>query len=268
MPSVSKQILVDLQKKPAYYLSLKTLVIEVITSKPFLVVDLFKSAGKDPMDYLVRFAAFSGVFIGALLAASELIGLSWLWLVFIGVVFGGVMSKLAVESLFFHPEHGAIRIGGFTGFFFRDQKRIAELFAHTAAREVLTTENIVLALCRGPNSRNLENLIEHHVHRAMDLQYGNIKPLLVSFLGAEEWRAIKQDAAHIFSNKLESHLMAARIYLGDALRIEDTITERLSTLPPMEFEKALRPVFSRYEWMMPLLGGFWGGLLAAIAIIL
>lgn len=81
VPSVSKQILVDLQKKPAYYLSLKTLVIEVITSKPFLVVDLFQSAGKDPMRYVVRFVVWSGLALGAGLGLAEWLGLSSVWLI-------------------------------------------------------------------------------------------------------------------------------------------------------------------------------------------
>lgn len=268
VPSVCRQILEDLQKKPAYYLSVKTLVVEVVTARPYVVVDLFKNAGKDPMKYLVRFATVSGLLVGFLLACIEYYGLSYLWVVAVSVLTAGVLQKLAIESLFFHPEHGAIRIGGFTGFFFRDQNHIAELFSHTAAREVLTTENIVLALCRGPNSKNLENLIEHHVHRAMDQQSGNIKPLLVSMIGAEEWRSIKEDAARIFSKKLEQHLLAAKVYLGDALRIEEVVKQRLSELPPLEFEKALRPVFSRFEWMMPFLGGIWGAALAALFYVL
>lgn len=268
VPDVCKKILLDLQKKPAYYLSLKTLVVDVVTSKPFLVVDLFKNAGKDPMAYLIRFSLGSGLFVGLLIGLSHYYNLSLILVLTIGALGGALMNKLAIESLFFHPDHGAIRLGKFTGFFFRDQKHIAKLFAETASREVLTTENIVLALCRGPNSKNLANLIEIHVQRAIDSEYGGLKPLLVAFLGAEEWLAIKRDAAGIFATKLEAHLMAARVYLGDALRIEDTIEERLNSLPPLEFESALRPVFSRYEWMMPLIGLVWGIVLSLLTYIL
>lgn len=268
VPEVSRQIILDLQKKPAYYLSLKTLVLEVITSKPFLVVDLFKSAGKDPMAYLIRFSLFAGLVVGLLLVVASLFGLQWYWLLVIGAIAGGLANELALESLFFHPEHGTVRLGKFTGFFFRDQRHISELFAQTAARDVLTTENIVLALCRGPNSKNLSSLIDYHVQRVMDMESSGIKPLLVAILGAEQWVAIKRDAASIFATKLEAHLMAARVYLNDALRIEEVIVERLSALPALEFEKALRPVFSRYEWMMPLIGGVWGTILGAVLLVL
>lgn len=268
VPDVAKQIILDLQKKPAYYLSLKTLVLDVVTSKPFLVVDLFKSAGKDPMIYLIRFSLVAGLVVGLLLAGSSLFGLQWYWLVLLGMVAGAIANELALESLFFHPDHGTVRLGKFTGFFFRDQKHIAELFAQTAAHEVITTENIVLALCRGPNAKNLSALIDYHVQRVMDLESSGVKPLLIAVLGAEQWVAIKRDAAKIFASKLETHLMAARVYLHDALRIEEVIVERLSTLPAMEFEKALRPVFSRYEWMMPLIGAVWGAILAGLMLIL
>lgn len=268
VPEVSRQIILDLQKKPAYYLSLKTLVLEVITSKPFLVVDLFKSAGKDPMAYLVRFSLFAGLVVGLLLVVASLFGLQWYWLLVLGAIAGGLANELALESLFFHPEHGTVRLGKFTGFFFRDQRHISELFAQTAARDVLTTENIVLALCRGPNSKNLSSLIDYHVQRVMDMESSGIKPLLVAILGAEQWVAIKRDAASIFAMKLEAHLMAARVYLNDALRIEEVIVERLSALPALEFEKALRPVFSRYEWMMPLIGGIWGVILGGVLLVL
>lgn len=268
VPEVSRQIILDLQKKPAYYLSLKTLVLEVITSKPFLVVDLFKSAGKDPMAYLIRFSLFAGLVVGLLLVVASLFGLQWYWLLILGAIAGGLANELALESLFFHPDHGTVRLGKFTGFFFRDQRHISELFAQTAARDVLTTENIVLALCRGPNSKNLSSLIDYHVQRVMDMESSGIKPLLVAILGAEQWVAIKRDAASIFAMKLESHLMAARVYLNDALRIEEVIVERLSALPALEFEKALRPVFSRYEWMMPLIGGVWGTFLGAVLLVL
>ncbi|WP_370260821.1 DUF445 domain-containing protein [Limnobacter sp.] len=268
VPEVSKQIILDLQKKPAYYLSLKTLVLDVITSKPFLVVDLIKSAGKDPMAYLVRFAMVAGLLVGVLLGAISLFNLPWYWVLTLGLLLGGLANKLALESLFFHPDHGTIRLGKFTGFFFRDQQHISELFAQTAAREILTTENIVLALCRGPNAKNLHALIDYHVQKVMDLESSGIKPLLVAVLGAEQWVAIKRDAAQIFAGKLEQHLMAARVYLNDALRIEEVILERLSHLPALEFEKSLRPVFSRYEWMMPLIGGVWGALLAVVALVL
>ncbi|BET26191.1 hypothetical protein EV673_0710 [Limnobacter thiooxidans] len=268
VPEVSRQIILDLQKKPAYYLSLKTLVLEVITSKPFLVVDLFKSAGKDPMAYLIRFSLLAGLVVGLLLVVASLFGLQWYWLLVLGAIAGGLANELALESLFFHPDHGTVRLGKFTGFFFRDQRHISKLFAQTAARDVLTTENIVLALCRGPNSKNLSSLIDYHVQRVMDMESSGIKPLLVAILGAEQWVAIKRDAASIFAMKLESHLMAARVYLNDALRIEEVIVERLSALPALEFEKALRPVFSRYEWMMPLIGGVWGTFLGAVLLVL
>lgn len=268
VPDVAKQIILDLQKKPAYYLSLKTLVIDVITSRPYLVVDLFKAAGKDPMMYLRRFALAAGVVSGLVLATASLFGLAWYWLLIIGLSCGALANQLALASLFFHPEHGSIRLGKFTGFFFRDQKHISELFAQTAAREVLTTENIVLALCRGPNAENLANLIDYHVQRVMDLESSGVKPLLVAVLGAEQWVAIKRDASKIFADKLESHLMAAKVYLNDSLRIEEVIVERLSNLPAMEFEKALRPVFSRYEWMMPLIGLVWGAILSGIMLVL
>lgn len=268
VPDVAQQIILDLQKKPAYYLSLKTLVLDVVTSKPFLVVDLFKSAGKDPMAYLIRFSLVAGVVVGLLLVGSSLFGLQWYWLVLLGMAGGAIANELALESLFFHPDHGTIRLGKFTGFFFRDQKHISELFAQTAANEVITTENIVLALCRGPNAKNLSALIDYHVQRVMDQESSGVKPLLVAVLGAEQWVAIKRDAAKMFASKLEAHLMAARVYLHDALRIEEVIVERLSTLPAMEFEKALRPVFSRYEWMMPLIGAMWGALLAGLMLVL
>lgn len=268
VPTAAKQIIVDLQKKPAYYLSLKTLVLDVVTSKPFLVVDLFKSAGKDPMAYLKRYALFAGLVVGFLLVAIAMVGVKWYWLIVCGALMGGLANWLAIESLFFHPEHGRMRFGKFTGFFFRDQQHIAEMFAQTAAREVLTTENIVLALCRGPNSVNLSTLIEHHVQKAMDLESAGIKPLLVTFLGAEQWLAIKRDAAQVFASKLESHLLAARVYLNDALRIEEVIVERLVGLPALEFERALRPVFSRYEWMMPFLGATWGAAMASLVMVL
>lgn len=268
VPEACKKILLDLQKKPAYYLSLKTLVIEVVTSKPFLVVDLFKTAGKDPMAYIVRFVFFSGAIAGLVAATIDVLGLAWYLVLTAAVFSGALINKLAVESLFFHPEHGSIRLGGFTGFYFRNQAHIAKLFAHTAANEVMTTDNIVQALCRGPNSKNLANLIDIHVQKAIDSEYGSLKPLLVAFLGAEEWVAIKKDAASIFATKLESHLMSAKVYLGDALRIEETIAERLMSLPPMEFEKALRPVFARYEWLMPVVGAFWGLVLGILVVIL
>lgn len=268
VPDVSRQIILDLQKKPAYYLSLKTLVLDVVTSKPFLVVDLFKSAGKDPMAYLIRFALIAGLLVGLALGILSLFSLQWYWLIVVGAALGALANELALESLFFHPDHGTVRLGKFTGFFFRDQRHISELFAQTAAREVLTTENIVLALCRGPNSKNLSSLIEYHVQRVMDTESSGIKPLLVAIVGAEQWVGIKRDAAKIFASKLEAHLMAARVYLNDTLRIEEVIVERLSALPPLEFEKALRPVFARYEWMMPLIGAVWGGLLAIFLLVL
>ncbi|HEY1058596.1 MAG TPA: hypothetical protein VGE55_07690 [Limnobacter sp.] len=268
VPSSAKQIILDLQKKPAYYLSLKTLVLDVINTKPFLVVDLFKSAGRDPMAYILRFALFAGLVVGLGLVALNHFNIQWYVSAMAGLILGAVANSLALQSLFFHPDHGRVRLGRFTGFFFRDQRHIAEMFAQTAAREVLTTENIVLALCRGPNSVNLSTLIEHHVQKAMDLESAGIKPLLVTLLGAEQWVAIKRDASQVFASKLESHLMAARVYLNDALRIEEVIVERLAALPPLEFERALRPVFSRYEWMMPLIGAVWGSVLGILIFVL
>lgn len=264
VPSVSKQIILDLQKKPAYYLSLKTLVVDVISFKPMLIVDLFKKAGRDPMNYLKRFSLYSGLLAGLIGGVLYIEHLRWYWVLTSVAVSGLILNKLALESLFFHPNHGTFRVGNFTGFFFRAQNHIAELFAATAARDILTSENIVLALCRGPNSKNLSALIDYHVQRAIDLESSGIKPLLVTFLGAEEWRLLKRDAAAIFANKLESHLMAARVYLGDSLRIEEVMHERLVNLPPLEFERALRPVFSRYEWMLPLIGATWGAVLAGL----
>ena len=260
---VAVEIVREICKYPDRFLDLKALVVQVLNEKPELLVDLFQRAGKDPMRYLLQFAIPAGFLAGAVIGVFGVLSQGhFAWLMVAGIAAGAFVKWLALQSLFFHPQQKNGRLGTYVGYFFRAQAHIATTYAQVVAEEIVTPEHLVSGLTTGPNSRRMEAIMQHHIHKALDERSSSVKPLLIMFLGAEEWQKIRQHVSNCFIDRLELHMRASEGYLMETLQIRETVEERLATLNASEFERILRPVFQNHEWLLTVVGGVWGGLLA------
>ena len=263
---VATEIVRNICKYPEKFLDLRALVVQVLVQKPQLLIDLFKRAGKDPIQFLTRFALPAGLFSGLAVSVVTVFtqGNVW-WVLAVGVGAGAFSKWLAMQSLFFHPQQNHGWLGAYEGYFFRAQSHIAATYAEVVAEQIVTPEHIVSGLTNGPNSPRLISMMHHHIQRALDEGSSSVKPLLVMFVGANEWQKIRQHISQSFVDRLEEHMRASQGYLADTLEIRATVESRLSTLSAVEFERILRPVFQNHEWMLTVVGSIWGILLGAFA---
>lgn len=77
------------------------------------------------------------------------------------------------------------------------------------------------------------------------------------------WDAARQTACDVVVERMPDALAQSEAYVGTAMRLEETVRERMGRLPPEQFELLLHSVFRDDEWKLVLLGGVLGAALGA-----
>ena len=77
------------------------------------------------------------------------------------------------------------------------------------------------------------------------------------------WDVAQEKACDKVCDLLPAALGGSTAYIKDALRLEETIQQRMAVLPPGDFESLLHAVFKDDEWKLFLVGGVLG---AAIGV--
>ena len=68
-------------------------------------------------------------------------------------------------------------------------------------------------------------------------------------------------------SRLPETLKHIENYANDALDLENTLSTRLQSLKPEEFESMLRPAFEQDEWILIAVGAFLGFLVGVFQLL-
>ena len=68
-------------------------------------------------------------------------------------------------------------------------------------------------------------------------------------------------ACDVVCERMPDAMREAHAYVGEALKLEETIRERMACLPPEIFEQLLHSVFKEDEWKLVAVGGALGAAL-------
>lgn len=240
----------------------KALVLKKLSgSNVSLVVELFQEVGAPEFRFIER----SGFYFGFLLGLVQMVFMIFFpmaWTLPIqGVIVGYLTNYLALEMIF-RPLVPKKILGLWTyqGLFLIRQNEVSRLYAKLVSEKILTPKNILSELIFGKASKEIIEIIRKEVSSHVDTVTFLAKPALYATGKINEFDAAKERIAIAMADNAIENAFHLETYLGESLQIETMMGDRMSALPPKEFESILRSAFQEDEMLLILVGAALGAL--------
>ena len=261
-PRLVREFLDDVRENLDEVLDVQHMTVQRLTRDRALLVRLIRETSRPEMAFIARM----GIYFGFGLGVVQTIVWAFTREPWVLPVFGGVIGLctdwLAIKLIFVPRE--PVRVGRviLQGKFQRRRAEVARQYGELIATEVLTVQNLLDAVLRGPRADRLAALVEQMVSSAVDAQ------VPTAFAGGTRLREMKHAAAAKALEQLPDTARYAEGYLTEAMDVAKVIEQRMLALTPLEFEGLLRPAFRQDEWKLIAVGGVIGFLVGELQVLL
>jgi len=255
MPLLLPILIQRLQTDIESVLSLEAVVLDAFVRDKEVLVDLFQKVGRTELEFLVN----SGFGFGFVLGLGQML----LWalspqkwtLPVAGAAVGYITNWVAIKLLFEPADpvdfYGLITV---QGLFESRQIEVSEEFGAFMEQRVLNSTGLLKALATqtketAGDGDNQDTQLEGKLFTFLRNELPGVIP---SHIVSAAVNAIQHVATHPLDYPEIHH------YVEDQLNIDDTLSRRLKTLTPTEFEDLLHPVFQEDEITLIVTGGVLG----------
>ncbi|MCW7502944.1 DUF445 domain-containing protein [Leptospira paudalimensis] len=257
-----RKVIKKLQADIDSLFDVKALVLKKLSGNNVgLVVELFQEVGAPEFRFIER----SGFYFGFLLGLVQMVFMIFFpmaWTLPIqGVIVGYLTNYLALEMIF-RPLLPKKILGLWTyqGLFLKRQNEVSRLYAKLVSEKILTPKNILSELIFGKASKEIIEIIRKEVSSHVDTVTFLAKPALYATGKINEFDSAKERIAVAMADNAIENAFHLESYLGESLQIETMMGDRMSALPPKEFESILRSAFQEDEMLLILVGAALGAL--------
>lgn len=257
-PDVVAEIMQEIRQNPASVLDVKHMVVTNLKKDKHLLNRIFLDVGEPEFKFVARSGAYFGLLFGL---AQMLLYLfypaNWVLPLF-GLLIGYATNWIALKIIFEPREPVRVGLIKIQGLFLKRQAEVAEQYADLVANEVLTPANMFEAILTGPGSDRLFKLVERKMKKTIDESVGITMPMISMTIGSQKYQAMKASAVAKSMERAPEVLQNIEGYAGQAMDLRETLSKRLTALPPKEFEGLLRPAFEQDEWILIAVGAALG----------
>merc|ERR1712113_1093007 len=121
------------------------------------------------------------------------------------------------------------------------------------AKKILTPKNIIAEVVSERTAKKIIPILKTHVNEAIDNFASVPRPIVDMTFGSDQYDQAKDMICQGIIKNMDDTLNLTADYSEEALDMENTIGEKMSALPPEDFEALLHPVFEEDEWKLVLL---------------
>src|SRR4051812_11211616 len=266
LPDIVKSITDELGENVDQLLDIKLMVIRNIEKNPELSNRIFRAIGRRELRLIINLGFVFGFIFGIPTAViTEIVFKnSWYLLPLIGVFIGWATNWLAIWMIFEPIEPKRILGIKMQGLFIRRQQEVSDVYALIIANEVITLNQIGLALTEGPQSDRTRQMIESSMRPAVDRVVGSARPIVRMAVGTREYDSLRDSIATEAVDYTTKPLQDEGFNREQSKRIRVLIRDRMREMSHKDFSEMLRTVIREDEWLLYLHGavlGFGGGLL-------
>ena len=258
----------DMQANIYDIVDIKEMAVNACVQNKHLIVKIFQECG----DKEFTFIRNSGFYFGFLFGVVHMVvygyyPADWIMPIF-GMIVGTATNYVALKVIFspIEPKHFCGMT--FQGIFLKRQTEVAETFARVVCVEILHIKAIWNAIFNGSKSKNFTAMLRAHTLVFTDKLVAEVEPLAVAAMGSKQFLQMKEDIALKVTQKLPDVIDSSYQYTQDAMDMENTIRQKMTELPPADFERVLHPAFEEDEIQLILLGGFLGALAGALQLLI
>jgi len=242
---------------------LREMVVEALMRDKALINRIFQETGKDEF----RFIGHCGFYFGFLFGLFQMVGWAFVktdWqLPVFGLIVGYATNWIALKMIFRPQQPTKYGPVTFQGLFHKRQKEVARDYSRLIADEVVNPSNITAAVLKGPRREYAYHIVGRFLRFEVDQQLGPLKPAVQAAMGSDNFQSAQRAAVNHTVERLPEMVRPIDEYAKNAMRLSETLSERLASLPADEFEDMLRPAFKEDEWILIAVGaalGFFVGL--------
>ncbi|MCZ8341729.1 MAG: DUF445 family protein [Leptospira sp.] len=268
--NIVKKVIKDLQVDIDSKLDIKNVVYRRLTGENVkIIVEMFQEVGGPEFKFIEK----SGFIFGFLLGLVQMVfwyffPLAWT-LPVQGIIVGYLTNYLAIEMIF-RPLEPKVYFGKFKyqGLFLKRQKEVSQAFAKIVSEKILSPKNILEELLYGKAAVLLIEEIREQIAVQVDRLATITKPVI---LASGKWGKYEEARLHIAHELTEATIQNAHElegYIGQTLKLEEVISEKMILMPPREFETILRSAFQEDEFLLILIGATLGAIVGASQILI
>jgi uncharacterized membrane protein YheB (UPF0754 family) len=241
---------------------LKNLVIRNLTGKNVhLVVEMFQKVGGPEFSFVERSGFYFGLGLGLIQMVIWIIYPKEWTLPIQGVIVGYLTNWLALEMIF-RPLKPTKYFGLFEyqGLFLKRQAAVSKEYSKIVAQKILNPKNILEEIFYGKAAPQVLGFIKNVLMHQIDSATTLAKPVIFTVGKYGEYEDIKSKMANKMAMIAVQSSPSLEKYLEETFDLENTMEDRMSKLPPEEYESILRTAFQEDEWLLILVGAVLGAL--------
>jgi len=259
-------------------LDVQQMSIDKLVACPRMMVDMFRQTGARELAFITHVAATMGFVLGLVQTGLYVwndkgpkIGyFDYVLLPVSGLIIGYFTNFLAIKMTF-SPIRAHIMCGGYVniqGVFLKRQKEASIELAKLVCSQIIDAKAMMEYMLISGSSAGIDKVLQiyqTHIDRTIDQTVGMARSSIPMFVGAGI-DDVKKDVIDISLEILPQHATEIEKYIDEVMCVEETLSLRLSRVPPEEFEQIMHPIFQDDEWILLVVGGFLGvviGLLQA-----
>jgi len=269
LPHIMQNLVEDMGPKIESLFDLKKMVTDKLVQDKSLLNKIFLECGSREFSFIIK----SGLWFGFIFGIPQLI----LWYFFphaivlpvCGFLVGWATNWVALNMIF-RPVNPK-RIFGLNihGLFLKRQAAVSDTFCRIITEEILTVDQIVLAMLTGEESARTRAIIQKHFEALVDESMGIIKPFTQVAIGPKGFADLKSDTGMKAVDLSVRTLNDPAFNQARAKVVQSIMSERMKNLPSEEFQDLLRPCFQEDEIKLIAIGGALGAVagMAQVAFI-
>tara|TARA_R110002110_G_scaffold14698_1_gene67585 strand:- start:7525 stop:8754 length:1230 start_codon:yes stop_codon:yes gene_type:complete len=259
LPDILIGLLDDLKPSLDTLIDMNEIIVDKLSNDKKMLVNVFKTAGAREFKFLERSGLYFGVPLGVPVMVLWYFYQAWWVLPLFGMLVGYLTNTIAIYLV--QKPLEPTKIGPFTvqGLFLKRQKEVARYYGKLFASDLITAEIMFSELLAVEESVDrLRELIHREVNRALERSQGNFKPLTMMSIGRAEYSKISTIISDRAFEELKQPDKRSFSFIDSALDVENTIAERVGSLPGEEFYELLHPVIAEDEWKLVAVGAVLG----------
>jgi uncharacterized membrane protein YheB (UPF0754 family) len=258
VPSAVEQMMEDTKSDIHNLLDLKKLAIDTLMQDKRLINRIFLNVGKQEFRFLIISGWFFGFFFGLLQMLIWIFYKSWWVLPVFGAIVGYTTNWIALKLIFWPVKPKKIFSFSLQGVFIKRQNAVAKEYAKIISEKILTTERLFFYIMHSADPEKFAAIINKTVNQAFDSFFGRYKSTAEFAIGKQKLEIIKNITYFRFTEEIPAAFSRTYTYSREALKIEETLYEKMSGLSEEEFIGFLRPVFQEDEVKLFILGAVLG----------
>jgi len=290
-PAMFGPVLDDVKANIHNIVDVKAMAIQILVENRPLLVEMFQKIGAREFTFIQHFSAVLGFFLGVIQM------LLWLainststhectesghehdfhcWASFVvlpvsGLIIGYLTNWLGI-NLIFRPVEPHITCGGYVniqGVFLKRQVQVSHEMTKMICEHLVTARKMLEYVIQRPEVLDVVmQTFKTHIETSIDKSTAAVRPVVHAVAGREVMTDLKADIIAETIAELPKHSQRIEEYMDARFDLVNTMSYRLSHLPPRDFEGMLHPVFQEDEWMVLLLGGVLGVLVGTVQAFL